>query len=351
MTCLGSVVPNFKTNCIQESHQFSNEIVRSSCKKSFRTIKQIPYGQKRQPYSEGAIFYDHFYQNKQNWSGKLINREGDIYIGEWTDGILNGYCTITFKDGSYYQGNVINGKRSGNGLSISCMGETYKGEWQDDKMHGGGEYTFEDKTFYVGQLKQNKFEGKGIMYYSNGERYVGDFMNGLQNEVGTFYFINGKKYKGQFKDGQFHGHGAIIIYKFLETSKEQKIKRVIEGIFSMSDITNGEIKFSNGDVYIGQIKNLLMRGSGRLVTKKGVEFIGKFIEDDTSFEKVEYIFAPLSFKTIEPKVAKHNYNFQDLSVVVTTDSSPSQSKRSSLFSKSPSINSTLETECSIIIVE
>lgn len=43
-------------------------------------------------------------------AGKLINSEGDIYQGQWRNGLMHGNFKITFNSGNVFEGEFKNGQ-------------------------------------------------------------------------------------------------------------------------------------------------------------------------------------------------------------------------------------------------
>lgn len=62
--------------------------------------------------------------------GKLINSEGDVYIGEWKDGLMNGKFQVTFNSGNLFDGEFQKGQQTGYGTKLFVnTGERYTGMW------------------------------------------------------------------------------------------------------------------------------------------------------------------------------------------------------------------------------
>ena len=59
-----------------------------------------------------------------------------------TSGPLNGYYRQTYKNGDVYVGDFVNGVRSGQGTYTWANGVVYTGEWADGEPTGNGEYTY-----------------------------------------------------------------------------------------------------------------------------------------------------------------------------------------------------------------
>ncbi|SVD17076.1 uncharacterized protein METZ01_LOCUS369930, partial [marine metagenome] len=66
---------------------------------------------------------------------------GDVYVGEWKDGLQNGQGTYTFANGDVYEGEHKDGKQDGQGKKVFGNGHLYVGEWKDGLQNGQGTYT------------------------------------------------------------------------------------------------------------------------------------------------------------------------------------------------------------------
>ena len=78
-------------------------------------------------------------------SGKIIYENGDIYSGDFLDGLMHGHGKM-----SYFNGAV------------------YFGEFEYDLLHGNGEYTYPDKSVYQGKFKEGLQHGLGCLSDENG---------------------------------------------------------------------------------------------------------------------------------------------------------------------------------------
>ena len=85
------------------------------------------------------------YTSYNNCFGVFTNGKGDIYFGEWKNGMLHGQGTL-----------------------VSSTGEKYVGQFKDNKAEGQGTYTFVTGEKYVGQFQDNKPNGRGVHYASDG---------------------------------------------------------------------------------------------------------------------------------------------------------------------------------------
>ena len=133
---------------------------------------------------------------------KYVFDNGNIYMGSWKDGQLNGQGIFTYSDGRKYVGEFKDNKIDGQGTLTFPDGRKYVGEWKDNKQDGQGTFTFPDGSKYVGEWKDNKIDGQGTFTWTDGRKYVGGFKNGKRDGQGTFTYSTGRKKVGEWKDGK-----------------------------------------------------------------------------------------------------------------------------------------------------
>jgi len=131
----------------------------------------------------------------------LLTTTGCVLIGNCTKGTCrNGQSTYQYTNGDLYVGEWHNYMLNGRGIfyfnSGMWKGSRYEGNWKNNSMSGQGTFYFANGDVYEGEWKNDKANGYGIFHYANGDRYEGDMKNNAINGVGTFYFANGDKYEG-----------------------------------------------------------------------------------------------------------------------------------------------------------
>jgi hypothetical protein len=71
------------------------------------------------------------------------------YVGEYLNGVAEGYGEYFWKDGSIYKGDFKHGVRHGYGIWKDEK-EIYQGSYRMDKKEGFGIYKWTDKQIYKG---------------------------------------------------------------------------------------------------------------------------------------------------------------------------------------------------------
>lgn len=192
--------------------------------------------------------------------------DGDVYLGEWDDGSMQGYGVYAYSGrGQHpldrYEGGYFMNMRQGSGIYFYSgkNGGIYMGEWMRGSMSGHGLIVYPGGEYYLGRWKSDKKEGKGIYVWgkSSGE-------------------VAGDKFEGNFKDGAAHGSGRTI--------------------------------FSDGGWHRGRYVAGKMQGFGMMQTAEGWEYVGFWREDELHGEVVCYYVygASDSVKTVQ------TYNNGDL---------------------------------------
>lgn len=72
----------------------------------------------------------------QNGHGKLTKKKGDIYEGNFKDGLFEGEIIIHFIDGSKFKGIYHKGKRNGKAIEVDKEGKRFEGAYKDDLRDG-----------------------------------------------------------------------------------------------------------------------------------------------------------------------------------------------------------------------
>jgi hypothetical protein len=137
---------------------------------------------------------------------------------------------------------------------------SYQGTWQAGKKHGMGEeqlWEMQDGQYamsilYSGGYADDLYEGIGMLK-TNDYTYVGDFVGGRREGQGQLSWSNGDVYKGEWRFDLYHGRGVFTLAKKGE---------IFEGVFAQGQYSQGKYTYASGDVYEGQFKQGLRSGRG-----------------------------------------------------------------------------------------
>ena len=188
-------------------------------------------------WTDGTEYSGNWRSGKRHGLGKQLSPNGDIIIGYWEKGFLNGKVKIKFSSGKYFLGSMKGGNYSGD-ATIYDKGMKYKGVFVDldgSSIFRGIQYLF-DGTKFTGNFKNllevlddNIIKNKerivasnlsdcapnifhncyGTYTWDTGEKYVGEWQNRMRVGKGVFTYKNGNKYTGSRQNNVPHGQGSL----------------------------------------------------------------------------------------------------------------------------------------------
>lgn len=136
----------------------------------------------------------------------LANGLKGNYSGAKTSDVANGQGTFKRIDNGLllwtYVGNFTNGNMDGTGKITYSDGKTYEGDFVTNQITGNGKLTT-SLYAYTGEFLNGKMNGTGTIIFTNGQKYEGDFANNTYNGQGTLTFSDGKKITGTFTNGMY----------------------------------------------------------------------------------------------------------------------------------------------------
>ena len=197
-----------------------------------------------------------------NGKGIGFNSYGFEYNGEWLNGLPHGKGKETRNDGSTYDGDWSGGIPNGKGIQILSNGSTYEGDWVNGKFNGFGTYIEKDKFIQEGNWTNNFPNGKSKVTFFDGYSYDGDFIMGVKDGSGTEILPEGNEnmeyeYIGQFKNNLRNGKGKMTYY--------------------------------DGLIYEGDWVNNTWHGQGTIVDKElEITFVGNFVNGEKDGNGIEY---------------------------------------------------------------
>ncbi|HQS56276.1 MAG TPA: hypothetical protein PLK14_14295, partial [Sediminibacterium sp.] len=71
---------------------------------------------------------------KYNGKGKFTWSNGDVYNGDWVNGVPQGKGEMTWQKKEYYIGDWVNGVRQGKGRSRDTEDRVREGDWVNGKF-------------------------------------------------------------------------------------------------------------------------------------------------------------------------------------------------------------------------
>jgi hypothetical protein len=181
---------------------------------------------------EDAVHVFAIGNDENDWLGTLSTQRPrkDKYVGNYNrHDQKHGYGKQLYANGNIYHGQWSNGMKHGHGVQTWSNGETYEGEWKRDERHGSGKQVYDVKKnynngtsiiiFYDGQWVHDKKHGRGVQSWSNGDTYNGEYQNNQQHGHGICVLANGTIYhdgEWQFnkpikEDASLHFHGNTMM--------------------------------------------------------------------------------------------------------------------------------------------
>ena len=116
---------------------------------------------------------------------------------------MHGQGTYKYTSGNVYSGEWVNGMMQGFGKMVYADGSSYEGTWSNNLMHGDGVYIDADKITWTGIFVEGQFDSK-IQKKLQAEKVIKDKIIAFQSKAQSF-FVNfaeafGKSDKKTFKD-------------------------------------------------------------------------------------------------------------------------------------------------------
>lgn len=106
---------------------------------------------------------------------KLVDEFGDKCV---SGNCVNGRGKMVYRTGDTYEGDFVNGKNVGHGTYTFKNGQVYVGQFSDNLRNGKGKFTFSDGSIYAGSFVKGNFIGHGTYISKNGIDQTGKFTVG-----------------------------------------------------------------------------------------------------------------------------------------------------------------------------
>lgn len=247
-------------------------------------------------YNNGDVYTGNWYNNKRSGRGMCKYKNGDSYEGDWeNDTCQDG--TLTYANGDEYYGRWKKGKINGWGKYRKADGSTYEGKFKDSKKDGGGLLITAAGDTIAGEFRNDKAHGYNYIRFKDGTRVMLMRKDDIPNGFCFTESTDGNLYYQYQKDGKFDGPVIIIkpdkticglIYsngKLIDSNSHKMIdkKQVYYDLkepdlsyirTKPSDTHFGEIIYSDGGVYIGDLREGKPYGYGIMVYVNRDAYIG-----------------------------------------------------------------------------
>lgn len=218
---------------------------------------------------ELGTYTGEFKNNLIHGKGRYEYANGEIYNGDWIEGIAEGFCEQIDFQGTIYKGQVQNGIQSGYGEFVHYTGESYNGHWKNGKYEGYGEVCHSSGDKYLGYWKNGCYHGNGEFHFSNGDIIRGTWLEGSWQGVGELQLKDNTHCKGEFSDDRKRGNGEIL-YPNGDRYQGPWKNRTPHGY--------GEYAYADGRIFTGNWASGVMHGSGKMTYPNGDIFEGEWLK-------------------------------------------------------------------------
>lgn len=175
---------------------------------------------------------------------------------------------------------------NGNGRAKLDNGDVYAGEWKQGLMHGQGQYTYKSGAVYSGSFKKGKLDGQGTMRYPDGAYYQGEWTNNRKHGEGKLVTPSGKTRQGRWAVGKYVGPVSTTAvasqnkpatpyrqeYTITSKPSSSATTRDCNTIFCEEGF--GRYTYRDGAVYEGEFEEGKPSGEGKVIYANGDMYTG-----------------------------------------------------------------------------
>ncbi|KAI4481388.1 hypothetical protein M0804_009508 [Polistes exclamans] len=156
-------------------------------------------------------------QGDRHGFGKTLLPNGDMYVGQYCEGLRNGKGIYVFKNGARYDGEWRQGLKYGQGIFWYPDGTRYEGTEECTKIGSDSDskkplgHLFERMSLKTGEWKRDTKYGFGVYFYENNDVYEGSWKKNLRHGLGTYlYAATGIKFMGTWIKDRMQGPGQFV---------------------------------------------------------------------------------------------------------------------------------------------
>ena len=238
---------------------------------------------------DGDIFKGNSIGKYIDGAGIILTRKNQLMEGVFDTGRLTkGRACIIYPQGDYYEGLIEKGgHKHGQGIYCYSNGDLYDGQYLDDKRVGKGKLQYADGSQYIGQFINDEADGHGIFTDAENNRYrsmiedelggeTGYFVKGKLFGKGEIKYVNGNLYIGNFKSTKRDGKGRMV---YNLPCEEEPQTGTYNGQWKR-DLREGKgtMQYDNMTVYSGTWHRG-MKVYGEFTQINGTKYVGNFLDD------------------------------------------------------------------------
>ena len=328
-------IPLAISNLLLDEDECASEWFQNPTGACAITLESRPEQPSLLRFKNGNIYIGEVNQGMLDGQGKLEMVTGVVYEGKFKENLIHGQGMVQWPDSSSYKGSFKLGLKHGSGIYKNPKkGVIYEGEWVEGKREGKGRLTLKDGSVYEGEFKSGLKEGKGKLVYPSGNYYDGIWKGGKKEGDGIMKWQqDGQRYKGNWSCDRPNGQGDLI---WLEQNGLNKVFRNrYSGNFDNNKRSGlGKFFYANGAIYEGEWKGNIKHGYGVYYNEDGVPTYG-FYQNDKLVRKLKDLEGLIGHFCPERKfeIKLHTTEEDEVNNIYTRELSPMLNSSKSLTSK------------------
>ena len=262
------VVPNLIAKMVLESLGLKCANSKNGCSwkgkiKSYENFHKDHCAMALFPENAFKVLSDYF----ENENGFVLRENFELgkIIGVKRNDEPNYIGVVNYSNGDLYKGLLLGNTRHGVGkFHILENKERVEGEWLNDRKNGFCVIYNNNKIAFEGKFENDLKQGKGVLFYNEGILKA-EFEKDQILGVAQIKFPNGNKYIGKLENLKPHGEGK---YVYIDGS-------TLKGNFESGKRTGRSmVNYFNGDIFEGTIDEDRMNGNGVMTYFNGDEYVG-----------------------------------------------------------------------------
>eukprot|EP01017_Pseudomicrothorax_dubius_P028460 TRINITY_DN3382_c0_g1_i1.p1 TRINITY_DN3382_c0_g1~~TRINITY_DN3382_c0_g1_i1.p1 ORF type:complete len:538 (-),score=133.74 TRINITY_DN3382_c0_g1_i1:96-1709(-) len=277
-------------------------------------------------YKDGSFYKGHMKNNIKCGEGVFYQKDGSKFVGVWSTNNIEGIIYWSEAHNVLKISKGIFTYSDNGGIKMESFGQVWykngdylEGEFSKGNLNGQGRKIFVNQDIYQGDFKNSGFDGKGVIIFAkHNAKYVGEFQKNHRKGFGELFISDELIYEGvwdhdvlTFGTKYFHGDQTLLKYegRFKKVAKENAFEEFIPveaGIYYLRDGSYieaqipedeefpvfGQAFYSNGDEYIGELKDGKRKGYGKLFHSKNYIWIEGIWDNDVLVSQTGVIENP-----------------------------------------------------------
>lgn len=190
----------------------------------------------------------------QNGQGKARFKNGDLYTGQWRQGLMHGRGIYVFRSRARYEGEFAKGA-----------------------MHGQGKMRYPDGAVYEGQWADNKKAGRGRLVTPSGKTQHGNWVNGeFAGAASSTSAVAQNKPARKPADGNAATTAPIAKPPISTAPAAAATAGMRDCNAVYCEDGTGRYRYRDGAVYVGYFEDGQPSGNGKVEYANGDEYTGEW---------------------------------------------------------------------------